>query len=278
MSAANSHSPGHITAFFCIYKNGSTGAGVNIADGVHTSVSVKEAKKQKIRVLINGELSSAPVTRNVVLKFVRKEKLEVLVKHGIKLPVGYGLGLSGAGALSTAFALNNALKRNFSKENIRQVALQAEIECGTGLGDVTAELYKGFLLGKKPFPSKKAMERNFKKKYVVLAFFAPINTGKIIHSPAWKKKVNKLGAECMRQFYKKKDFNSFMHWARYFTVGLGLANKKILKIMDELPYASQAMLGQTVFVPTNRPGSVKKVLRRYTKRVAVAEVADKGAY
>jgi len=35
-------SPGHITGFFKIYKNGSTGAGINISHGMKTTVEVSK--------------------------------------------------------------------------------------------------------------------------------------------------------------------------------------------------------------------------------------------
>lgn len=280
MPAAKAYSPGHITGFFRIYSSGSTGAGINISDGVTTTVKATKSKSNKIEIFINRKKSKAQTSRTVTEYFLKKSKQKYHLKiyHKVPLPISYGLGLSGAGALSLTFALNKIFRTRYSKEQIRKLATKAEIVCGTGLGDVTAELYKGFIVGKKPYPSNAAQELKQNKKYVVMGFFRPIFTKRIIRSPSWKRKINKIGSECMRKFSRKKNLNSFFHWSRYFTASLGLSNRKILQLMDAEFYCSQAMLGQTIFALTNNPKKIKKLFRKYTKRVAVTRVAKKGAH
>jgi pantoate kinase len=279
MQSARAYSPGHITAFFKIYKNGSTGAGINVSDGVITQVNAKKSSENKAAIFINGKKSTAQTSKEVIEQFAGKSgrKFNLKIKHTVKLPIGYGLGLSGAGALSLAIALDKIYGTNYSREQLRKIATHAEVKCGTGLGDVTAELYAGAMMGAKPYPSKKVMQIKTSKKFIVLGFFAPIETRKIIRSHAWKKKVNALGMECMEKLGRKRNFEQLILCARYFTAELGLAHPKILRLMDECPDAAQSMLGQTAFALTNNPSKITRIFRKYTKNVSITRIAGEGA-
>lgn len=272
---ATSQSPGSITGFFAIFKNGSTGASLNIAEGMKTKVTT--AKKDSF--MINGKKTNLPVSKKVLELFRKKTKCnkKVKIEHKTKFPIGFGLGISGAGALSLALALNKALKTKLKKSEAVKIASQAEIECGTGLGDVTAEQFHGLLIGKKPYPSKKAWIITPKEKYVVLGFFKPIKTKKIIRSKKWKKKINKIGLKCMEEIEKEKTAANFTKLARKFTLETGLATPKIKKVILEIDKASMSMLGETIFIITNKPKNEIKKLKKYCKKIIVAKVAKKGA-
>ena len=276
---AKAYSPAHITGFFAIFRNGSTGAGINIKDGVVTDVSAKEAAKNKIEIRINGRKEKAKTSFNVVNKFLKIAKKKYLLKinHKTKMPIGYGLGISGAGALSLSLALDKALGTGLSKKECAQIAKDAEIEAGTGLGDVIAEQFFGLMIGKKPYPSTDAEIIPIKEKYAVLAFFRPIETRKVIRNPAMKKRINKIGLECMKEFEKRKSLGNFARLCNRFSKGSGLLPKKLGKIIKEVPVASMAMLGETLFIVTNNPARAKKILRKYCKRIAVSEIAEEGA-
>ncbi len=272
---ATAQSPGHITGFFVIYGNGSTGAGINIAEGMETEV--RESEKDEF--LMNGTKENLPVSKEVLRIFRKKTRAagKVKVMHRTKFPIGYGLGISGAGALSLALALNKLFKTKMGRAQITEIAKEAEINCGTGLGDVIAENYAGLLMGKKPYPSKAAERIKCKEKYVVLGFFNPIKTKKIIRSAAWKKKINRAGLWCIEEMHENKNMECFTGLSRIFTVETGLATKKILKIIGEIDGASMSMLGETAFIPTSAPRETEKELKKYCKRTMVAKIALKGA-
>ncbi len=268
-------SPGSITGFFVIYKNGSTGASLNLAEGMKTTVS-----KSKTDVfLLNGKKQRLPVSRKVLELFRKKTKSKqrVKVEHKTRFPIGYGLGISGAGALSLALALNKLLKKKLTKKQVVEVAKEAEIACGTGLGDVVAEQYYGLLIGKKPYPSKKAWIIKPKEKYVVLGFIRPIKTKKIIKSEKWKKQINKVGLCCMQEITKNKTVKKFMELSKKFTLQSGLATPKIKKIITSMEGASMAMLGETIFIPTNNPKRIENDLKKYAGKTIIARVATHGA-
>ncbi|MBU0662040.1 hypothetical protein KKH30_00615, partial [Candidatus Micrarchaeota archaeon] len=198
--------------------------------------------------------------------------------HKTKLPIGYGMGASGAGALSLALALNSALGTKLSRKLCEKTARRAEIECGTGLGDTTAQMNAGVFYGKKPYPSKTAVRIKTKKRHVALGFFAPIKTKNIIRSAEWKGKINRSGTWCMGHIEKNRNVDALMHCARVFAVETGLATRRVRAVMNEIPEAGQAMLGETVFMLTNSPASARAALKKHTHRVIVSRIAKKGAH
>ena len=59
------------------------------------------------------------------------------------LPIGAGFGVSGAAALGAALAANDALDRGRSENELVRTAHEAEVNRGTGLGDVVAQARGG---------------------------------------------------------------------------------------------------------------------------------------
>ncbi len=105
--------PGHVTGFFQVcedadpLKMGSRGAGFCISKGVTTEVRVRPASESSVEVRINGGKAAAVVTETAVNAFL-DDPAEVHVDSTVELPISQGFGMSGAGALSTLFAINDA--------------------------------------------------------------------------------------------------------------------------------------------------------------------------
>jgi len=95
--------------------------------GVKTEVKVRETSSQRIRVFLNGEESKAETTLGTVRKLIGEKRLEVYVLSEVQLPVSQGFGMSGAGALSTAIALNEAAKLGLPREEVVGLAHEAEV-------------------------------------------------------------------------------------------------------------------------------------------------------
>lgn len=277
---ATAFAPAHITGFFKIYKNGSTGAGLNLEEGVTTKVTAKKTKKQKTLIFINSKKTSAPTSKSVIKKYLKlkNEKFFIKVFHKTKIPIGYGLGASGAGALSLSLALNKTLKTNLDKKQVLKIAFDAEIENATGLGDVIAQQFGGVIRGLPPFPSKKAKQiPNRKQKYCVCAFFSPIKTSTIIKNKKWKQKVNETGSYCMKQITKKPAITNFIQLCREFTTKTGLKTQKVGQVMDAIPDASMSMLGSTAFVITSNPEKIARELKKFSKKILISQIAKSGA-
>ena len=155
VAVAKAFSPGHITGFFEIphgsyshfLHKGSKGAGFSIDTGIATTAYVYESAKTDYRISINGiQTENAEVSSWVVEEYLKlaNRPYFVNVDHDVGIPVGFGLGSSGAAALSLSYALNEALDIGLSRTEAAQIAHHAEIACETGLGTVIAEFAGGF--------------------------------------------------------------------------------------------------------------------------------------
>nr|WP_231737032.1 pantoate kinase [Halobacterium sp. CBA1126] len=139
--AATAFAPGHVTGFFSVERTespertGSRGAGVTLSAGVTTRVEPAE----ETRVRLNGR----EVDVGSVVGVLDALDATAEVTAETPLPLGAGFGVSGAMALGTALAANRAVDAGHSENDLVTVAHAAEVEAGTGLGDVVAQARGG---------------------------------------------------------------------------------------------------------------------------------------
>ena len=159
-AGVKAYSPSHITGIFAIcddrnplYK-GSIGCGIVLEAGCVTEVSVDDMRPGiEIEVEIEGvEEGEASTTEYVCRRMAGEYEYPIRVSSRFEVPIGAGFGASGAGALSTALALNARLSLGMTLNEVAQIAHLAEVENNTGLGDVIAETYGGVVIRKKPGP------------------------------------------------------------------------------------------------------------------------------
>ena len=155
IATSTAYSPGHIsgtvkTANFPqeqILRRGSEGVGISIDRGALTTVNLFRSHIFGFQVSINGRRTAeAEVSELVIMQYLNliTKPCFLKVDHRIDLPIGYGLGTSGAAALSLSYALNKCFQMGLSSERAAQIAHYAEVVCGTGLGTVIGEYAGGF--------------------------------------------------------------------------------------------------------------------------------------
>ena len=276
-SQIRAFAPGHITGFFQIFENGSTGAGLNTAFGANTTVEF--SKDSRDRVVLNNEESDASVSQAVLESFAkfRQKGESVLITHCIEYPIGYGMGMSGAGAFSLSLALNELFNAQLDYAQCMLVAKECEIRCGTGLGDVVAQQFPGVMMGLPPYPSSEVRQIEGSEKYVVCAFFEPLSTESIIRDPKWVERINTVGAECMRLLESSCSRRSFMELSRKFAVETELPSAEVRRVMDLIPGSSMAMLGQSVFALCDSVAEGMKKFEQHAEHIVVSRIADTGA-
>jgi pantoate kinase len=136
--------PGHITGFFSAHPSddpseaGSRGAGVTLSHGV--DVRVDPGGSGQPPVTLNGD----PIAVDAVDRVLDVlDASDAAVTAETPLPLGAGFGVSGAMALGTAYAVNAAYDRRRSENDLVAAAHRADVEAGTGLGDVVAQARGG---------------------------------------------------------------------------------------------------------------------------------------
>ncbi|MDI6916961.1 MAG: pantoate kinase [Thermoplasmatales archaeon] len=262
-------SPGHVTGFFVIKdrgsdvrKKGSLGAGICLSKGAFTTVSIRKSSQQKIDVFLNNKKSAADVSRFVAKKILGEKKYHVVIKSILQLPVSQGFGMSGAGALSTGIAMNNALKSNLPFSKIVEIAHESEIFNKTGLGDVVAESVGGAEIRVKEGLPPYGMLRKIKGNHdVVLCVLGKgMKTKTVLSNPEQRRKINRYGSVCVKKMIEKPTIENLFNLSHDFALKTGLANKRIIKAIEEAKkygMGSQAMLGNSVFAV----GDTKKLVK-----------------
>lgn len=180
--------PSHITGFFQVVdhnnplKKGSRGAGIVINRGVTTTV--KSSNKTKIDGL---EI----IAKKVIEVMKRYYNIgNIKVKHEIDVPIGCGLGVSGACALGTAIGIAKELKLPITLNQAADFAHLAEVELKTGLGDVIAELSGGLVIRtREGAPSYGKIDKIIVPSlYVIIKVLDKINTPAILKDKLYLEK------------------------------------------------------------------------------------------
>jgi pantoate kinase len=295
-------SPGHITGFFEKPNNnnnnnnnkntdllfhGSKGAGFSFKKGVTTTIELYKSKNKGYQIFLNDSLSNEQeVSKWVVHYYLDKfdsPSYFINIKHSIDIPIGYGLGTSGAAALSLSYALNKALDIGLLKEQAAQIAHIAEIQCKTGLGTVIAEFYGGLEIrtsfGAPGIGKVTKIELNNYK--AIILCINPISTKQILDN--YSNNANTLGNKMVEQLLLSKDVNSFLSMAHKFADFLGLTKgscKKPIQKLNRLGIeCSIALFGQTIFtmVEDKEVSTVTSILKEFPGTLIVSDIDNKGA-
>ncbi len=294
VAVAKAFSPGHITGFFEIphgghshfLHRGSKGAGFSIDRGIATTAYVYESAKTDYRISINGaQTRDAEVSRWVAEEYLKlaDKPYFVNIEHDIGVPVGFGLGSSGAAALSLSYALNDALDVGLSRTQAGQIAHHAEIACKTGLGTVIAEFAGGFEMrtgaGAPGIGSVTNIDlENYK---AVVLCLAPISTKWFLTNRM--DEINGLGGIMLGKLSASRSVDQFLAMSREFADMLGLTEGRCKAPIAALRAtgieSSVALFGQTVFtlVPQARAKDARDALKGFGGTLLICNVDSNGA-
>ena len=282
-------SPGHITGFFKIcghtdpHKKGSVGCGIALDSGIRSLVTPFEGAGNSF-VALNGKSVEAKTILSAVsaLSLIAEEKYGSAFHFKIEetgmLPIGSGFGLSAAGTLGTAFAVNESLRLGLSRDELIEIAHVSEVSNGSGLGDVAGEASGGLAVRENPGGSQfgKFYSVPIPDKNVYCLVLGELSTKEIINDPGCIQKINAAGESALHRFLKKPTLDLFMSESLTFSKSIGLLSETAEKIIDAIDPAdgliSQAMLGDTVFaIPSDRDGANAAVLKSMKKFGTVYE-------
>ena len=296
---ATAFCPAHITGFFKAYLDdsqnslenfGSTGAGFSIKQGVTTRVKVdtKDNQESNFRITTKGyQPDKTDVSEFVLNEFLKLGKFSNKffdIEHDISIPVGYGLGSSGAVALSLSFALDQALETKLDKTTIGQIAHNAEVNCKTGLGDVLASFHGGFEIRVKPgAPGIGCVEKIFTNEIsVIMICFSPISTNKFIKERL--SQINGLGGKMVNRLLESKNYKHFQDMSLEFAKFVDVITPRMQKLVNELSKnnikCGIAFFGETVFsmIPKEDEDRVLEILQKYSDGIVIkSELDNNGA-
>ncbi len=293
IATSSAYSPGHISGIVRasnsrlqpILRQGSEGAGISIDRGVTTTVSIFDSQVSGFQISINDvPTSEAEVSELVLLQYLRftNKPCYLEVKHEIEIPVGFGLGTSGAAALSLSYALNKCFSLGLSLEEAAQIAHYAEVVCGTGLGSVIAEYAGGFecrTVAGAPGIGK-ITKTNIEGCKAIILCMSPISTKLIL-------KKNDFGCPWSEQGVKNPlgiaNLKDFLDTSHAFVSNKGLIDNESRDIMSNLSSwgfaSSLALFGRTIFtvVPKDKTEQVVTRLSGYRGQLITCGIDNIGA-
>ena len=285
MASVSAFSPAHITGIFTIEGGSSNGAGFTLADGMTTSVS-SATSRPKAKISINGKTSSAPVSRAVISRFSRivgiRKMPNLSISHKSHFPIGYGAGMSAAGALSLSFSLNELLATGLTRDGCARIGFDSEVECGTGLSAIFAEEMGGFITRKNLGGeiSRIKLSSHERNMPVVCAFLGPIKTSSIIRSAKWKERITRSGRKALANFWQDKSLSNFVTQSREFAISSGITSPRMKALLAHNPDSAMAMLGETVFEFTEEPKECAKRFKACVPKATIIEsrISETGAH
>jgi pantoate kinase len=294
LAVAKAFSPGHITGFFEIphvksshfLYRGSKGAGFSIDRGIATTAYVYESAKASYQISINGvEARKAEVSSWIAEEYLTlaSKPYFLNIEHEVGIPVGFGLGSSGAAALSLSYTLNEALASGLSRTQAAQVAHRAEIACKTGLGTVIAEFAGGFEMRTSAgAPGIGYVTKIELQDYkAVVLCLAPISTSSFLTNRM--DEINGLGGVMLAKLSESRSIDEFLEMSKEFAGTLGLTEGRCKAPMAALRAkgikSSAALFGETVFtlVPQARAKEARDALKGFGGTLFVCNIDSSGA-
>lgn len=277
--------PAHITGFFEIcdssdnpLRKGSRGAGICLDRGVTTRLTVR--KGSAIDVRLDRRTSKAPVTRAVVKTLA--PRTAVKVDSAFRMPVGQGLGMSGAGALSTALAVAEAL--DLPREDAVAAAHRAEVEARTGLGDVGPQSVGGMTIrlrpGCPPYGQIRSVPVDADVEVVVGIVGPAVSTKKVLSDPSKRRAINRAGRDAVDRLSRSPSLARLIELSREFAEASGLMTRaaaKALKAVDRVGNGSVSMIGNSIFAHADDTDALVRAVRRHVTEVMVCNVDNEGA-
>ena len=294
VAVAKAFSPGHITGFFEIthasyshfLHKGSKGAGFSIDRGIATTTYVYESAKTGYRISINGtQVRDAEVSKWVIEEYLKvaSKPCFVNVEHEIGIPVGFGIGSSGAAALSLSYALNEVLDAGLGRTQAAQIAHHAEIACKTGLGTVIAEFAGGFEMRTSAgAPGVGSVSKIDLQNYrAVMLCLAPISTKSFLTNRM--DEINGRGGVMLKKLLESRNVDEFLKMSHEFADTLDLTEGRckapIAALKAKGIESSVALFGQTVFtlVPQARAKEARDALKGFGGTLLVCNIDSNGS-
>jgi len=242
--------PGHVTGFFTVDRAddptaaGSRGAGLALTDGV--TVTVRPASEATVS--LNGEAATVEAVERVL------GALEATadVRASTELPVGSGFGVSGAMALGTALATNDVFARGLSTYELATIAHGAEVQAGTGLGDVVAQLHGGVPIRLEPGgPQRNRMDAVPARSRIEYVTFGELSTAEVIGGET--DAISRAGERALSTLVREPTLPTLFEASRTFAREAGLLTDEVRTAVTDTAEAggeaTMGMLGATVVAP-----------------------------
>jgi pantoate kinase len=166
------------------------------------------------------------------------------------LPVGAGFGVSGAAALGTALATNQAFDVGRSENELTTIAHVADVQAGTGLGDVVAQARGGVPIRLDPgAPEYNRLDGVPAQTRIEYLTLGERSTAAVLSSNT--DRLSEVGVDVLVRLVEEPTLPVLMDVSRQFAERADLLTPEVESILEDVEQvggeAAMAMLGETVF-------------------------------
>jgi pantoate kinase len=239
-SVANAYAPGSVTTIFAPpveSQSGSFGVSCAIEDGIDATVE----SSSDSTIYLDGEQTVFEPVERVLHRL--DTTAEVSLTSSI--PVGYGFGASGAATLATALAANEAFDQGWTREECVEAAHLAEVEAGTGLGDVFVQSSGGLV-----WNIGSGIQRADWEIPIEYTALDGIATDEILSDDRTLERVRNHSQDCLSRFSPDGSLRELLNLSWEFDQRTGLATDRVVDEVQRVERAggaaSMAMFGETI--------------------------------
>lgn len=236
--ATTAFAPGSVTPLF-VPRDDAASLGVSFATTGGVTATVESA--DATTVVLDGERASVEPVEGVL----RRLGARATVRLDTDLPIGCGFGLSGAATLATALALNAEEEIGYNRDALVEMAHRAEVEAGTGLGDVFIQDRGGLV-----WDRGEGVRRAARTDRVEYVSFGGIATADVLGDAAAMDRVRTVGRRALAQFDPDDGLAALLRTAWTFAAKTGLATNRVKRVVSHVQdaggAATMAMIGNTV--------------------------------
>ncbi|WP_458189956.1 GHMP family kinase ATP-binding protein [Haladaptatus sp. NG-WS-4] len=232
--------PGSVTAVFAPAGSGdeSRGASMAIEDGVVADVQTAD----RTEIVLHGD----PTTFEPVEGVLKRLGVTARVELDSDVPIGCGFGASGAATLATALAADELFELGRSWDELVRASHRAEVEAGTGLGDVFIQSAGGLLMD--DGSGRRRREPTEEIEYVS---FGGMATSEALGDDDLMARIESVGGRTLDSLPADPSLERLTSDAWTFAREIGLPTERVRETVAEVEtaggVASMAMLGETVF-------------------------------
>ena len=234
--------PGSVTTIFAPPanpQNGSFGVSFTVDDGVEATVR----PTAETTVLLDNE----PTEFEPVKCVLRRLNVSAEVSLTTSIPVGYGFGASGASTLAAALAANDVFNLGRSREDLLEAAHRAEVEAGTGLGDVFVQARGGLVWNDGDINGVQRSGWTGRVEYTALNEIA---TSDILGDDKVLERVRDHGRDSLSRFSPTESLHELLDLSWEFAQRTQLTTDQVVNEVRRIERAggaaSMAMVGETV--------------------------------
>lgn len=236
--AIEAYVPGSVTVIF-VPQDGERSLGVSFATDDGARITVERAPETI--VYLDGEQAEVEPVAGVLQRL----DVSATVRLETDVPIGCGFGVSGAATLGTALAANALHDLELDRDTLLEKAHRAEVEAGTGLGDVFIQDRGGLV-----WDRGAGMRRAARTDPIAYESFGGVATSDVLGDAGAMERVTTAGEEALRGVDPTGPLSNLIKASWTFADETNLATDWVHTAVERVQksggVATMAMIGETV--------------------------------